>query len=1074
MPPSRYGLLAHAGLALLGCALLAGPHPHPAGASPRLVPDRAPLAFEANRGQFSSETEFVARTGAARLVLCRGAALSLLGSRSPAESRATASAAAQPMLSLCCVGADPSVRASGVDPLPGKSNYLFGRDPRRWRRNVPNFRSVRYDAVYPGIDLVCYGRQRQLEYDFVVAPGADPDLIKMEFRSAGTVALAPSGELRIHTPEGELCQEKPFAYQEIGGDRRPVVCDYAVSRPRPAAEGEAVTFGFRLGTYDRTRPLVIDPVLVYSSFIAGIGADPTGVAVDPEGNTYVVGFTSSDHFAITVGAFRRVPEYSGNDLFVSKLSPDGTTYAYSTYFGGRYEDEGLGIAVDSEGRAYVCGNTQSPDFPTTADGYRPERYPQVTWGNEDAFLTRLSADGSSLSYSTYLGGTGSDLAWGVAVTADDVAYVAGATDSVDLLTTTSALSHNLRGGSEGWIVGVAPNGASLTYASYLGGASDDNIRAVSVDSHGLPCVVGTTISDDFPVTDGSTAEGESAYVARIDPSRPQPVFSTLLGGSSSKGYAVVCGPGDRVYAAGEASGSFPTTPGAFQSGGDGWDAFVVCLSGDGARRFSATLGGSRRDTALGIAVDPAGTAYVTGWTYSRDFPVKNPLQPYFGTLSDAFVTAIEASGALLVFSTTLGGYASDAGRAIALATGGDVMVIGKTDQASYFPTTANSVEPAPPPADAGFVVRIRPDPADGSTLLLASAISGTEADLTWSANPAATSYAVERAQEGDSFTRVGEVAAGTTRFRDTGLQPEGHYLYRLRVTLGSGRVYHTDRVSVVSAAAPQALCVFSPDGSRVELAWEDRSAVETGYRIERAVRYEHYTPIGTAPAGSTSFVDTTTRGDWIYYYRVRAMTGSGLSAPSDPAVVATLSSPVLGAAGLDASAVALGCWSEFTAFDVVQPMVEYERRTEGGPFTRAGVAPLFVDYVDTELQPNTEYYYRARILTDVSASAFSNEVNAPLAPSEVTARALVTPALGVRLTWKDNSSTETGFYIERKQAEEPESYYRRIATVGANVTSYLDTPLTLGTGYTYRIRGFNEFARGHHSEEVSVPAVQVP
>src|SRR5439155_646519 len=325
--------------------------------------------------------------------------------------------------------AHPAPLVSGLEELPGRANYFIGNDPAQWRTNVPTYAKVHYREVYPGIDLVYYGNQRQLEYDFIVAPGADPQSIVLDFQGADRVEVNAKGELVLHTAVGSIRQQKPIIYQEIDGVRREIAGGYVLQGTNQV--------GFQVPAHDRSRPLVIDPVLAYSTYLGG-SVEETGVdiAVDADGNAYVTGNVSSFNFPTTAGAFQTTcaadPRFC-HDVAVTKLNPTGSALVYSTYLGGSDLESGTGIAVDATGSAYVTGQTWSTNFPTTAGAF------QTTYGgNVDGFVTKLDAAGSALVYSTYLGSSGGDTNIGIAVDTAGNAYVSGSTDSTSFPTTGGA------------------------------------------------------------------------------------------------------------------------------------------------------------------------------------------------------------------------------------------------------------------------------------------------------------------------------------------------------------------------------------------------------------------------------------------------------------------------------------------------------------------------------------------------------------------------------------------------------------------------------------------------------------
>src|SRR5882672_3973814 len=363
---------------------------------------KLPLHFEANRGQADKAVRFLSHGAGYSLYLTADEAVLVL-SKPAADAKRVA-------LRMNLVGAARTPAVSGIDELPGKANYLIGKDQSKWRRNVPTYARVRYREVYPGIDLVYYGNQRRLEYDFVVAPGADPSKIVLGFKGAEKLAIDAEGDLVLHTSSGDLRQHKPIIYQNVDGVRREIDGSYV--------RKGAGRIGFKLAAYDRTQPLVIDPVLSYSTFLGGsAGEGIAGIAVDTTGAAYIAGSTGSADFPATAGAFDTSFNGGSSDVYVVKLNAAGSALVYSTFLGGSAGDSAAGIAVDATGAVYVAGSTSSSDFPTTAGAFDTSFNGGNPFSSADVFVAKLDAAGSTLVYSTFLGGSGNETSGGVAVDA---------------------------------------------------------------------------------------------------------------------------------------------------------------------------------------------------------------------------------------------------------------------------------------------------------------------------------------------------------------------------------------------------------------------------------------------------------------------------------------------------------------------------------------------------------------------------------------------------------------------------------------------------------------------------------
>ena len=736
-------------MTVVSCFLMAGitlaEEAHKISATPSVVKPRLheaygklPLSFEANQGQLDSQVKFLSRGRGYSLFLTpTGAVLALRksegdrGKDNSALARRTERVQATKfidtaVLRMHLLGANPEPKIAGREELPGKANYFVGNDPAKWRANVPTYARVHYEAIYPGIDLVYYGTQRQLEYDFVVSSGADPKAITLAFEGVDGVAIDALGDLVLRADGSEVRLRKPVVYQQHDGQRAVIPTRYVLK-----AEGQVA---FEVAAYDATRPLIIDPVLVYSTYLGGSEEDDGfGIAVDAAGNAYVTGKTRSTDFPKTPGA--RQPTFGGGsaDAFVTKLDTTKTgpdSLVYSTYLGGNGEDIGYGIAVDADGSAYVTGVTGSTNFPTLGAFQRTFR------GDFDAFVTKLDLTGVLL-YSTYLGGSGFDEGFGIAVDASGNAYVTGLTVSnlsstrPGFPTTPGAYQPTFGGGFGNAFVtklDTTKTGlASLVYSTYLGGAIFDEGFGIAVDAAGNAYVTGETQSTNFPTTPGAfqpTFGGGSAdaFVTKLDATGSSLVYSTYLGGSGGEGSpagapgssGIAVDAAGNAYVTGETrSTNFPTTPGALQPtfGGGSADAFVTKLNPTGsALVYSTYLGGSSDDSGAAIAVDASGNAYVTGSTQSSDFPTTvGAFQPGLGGFVDAFVTKLDPTGAALLYSTYLGGSGFDSiiGTGIAQDAAGNAYVTGLTDSSNSLPTTVGAFQAASGGGFDAFVAKLR-------------------------------------------------------------------------------------------------------------------------------------------------------------------------------------------------------------------------------------------------------------------------------------------------------------------------------------------------------------------------------
>ena len=685
-----------------------------------------PLSFELNKGQTDEAVKFLARSSGYTLFLTSNEAVLRFQNQQKSSEAST--------LRLSLNDANPKPRVDGVSELPGKTNYFLGDDPKKWRTEIPTYAKVKYQSIYPGVDLVYYSTMgRQLEYDFVVNVGADPGQIKLGFEGPEHIDLV-DGDLVLKTEGREMRMHKPVVYQENNGNREFIAAQYTLNGEREVT--------FDIGTYDKARELVIDPVLAYSTFLGGTGED-TGIeiAVNAHGNAFVTGLTTSLDFP-TKPPGARFGSQGGSDVFITKFNAAGSQLIYSTYLGGSnnenfYDDLELpgvaygGIALDSQGSAYVTGSTRSADFPHTGGAYQ-----QTLKGLSDTFVTKLNPTGNTLLYSTFLGQNGvnaADGGQGIAVDIDGQAYITGF-DYSGGLTVSGFANHS--SGCDAYVAKLNPNGSNLVYATYCGGDSCNLGWYIAVDQNQNAFVSGETSSTNFPTTPGafdptcgtdgqcndtgagriadffvtkvdtkltgptslrystylggsgeervtyngsiavnSTGEfiyvtgltasmdfsrrnpaqplsggGADAFITKFDISLPlktglnQLVYSTYLGGPGTEiGTGIAADVDGNAYVSGSSGGTFPSTegqPGCIDPG-----VFVAKFTATGHKQFAMCISGLGQDTGLDIAIDPAGCAYVTGFTESNNYPTVKAFQTLFAggtgaTPSDAFVTKL--------------------------------------------------------------------------------------------------------------------------------------------------------------------------------------------------------------------------------------------------------------------------------------------------------------------------------------------------------------------------------------------------------------------------------------------------
>ncbi len=624
-----------------------------------------PLSFEANHGQANPEVKFISRGRGYTLLLApTEAVLSLSGASARKSSEVSLAAhkiterlAERPsgaVLRMRLLNANPEPQVRGIDNLPGKTNYFIGNDPDNWRTGVPNYAKVEYEEIYPGVNLVYYGNQQQLEYDFVVAPGADPGVIKLGFEGARQMRLDAEGDLVLRTSGGEIRQRRPIIYQVVDGNRQEVSGSYVLK--------SNYQVGFQVGNYDADKPLVIDPVLAYSTYFGGSAGET--ITVDSYGYAYVIGNVSTGLPNLsTPNAYKAAFIGGDSDAFVMKLNTTGSALVYSTYLGGEAADGGSEIVVNSSGDAYLMGLTKSTDFPKV----NPLQ-PAYGGGNTDCYVAKLNAAGSALLYSTYLGGSEGDLPSGLAVDSSGDIYITGGTSSPNF-PLASPLQATLAGRNDIFVAKLNAAGSTLLYSTYLGGGGAEGGCGIAVDSLGNAYVAGTTESTNFPTVNpyqptsrgggGSPILSGDCFVAKLNATGSALIYSTYLGGSGNEiCLSLAVDSSGNAYVTGETDSTDFPMANSFRAtfNGGSSDVFVTKLNTAGsALVYSTYLGGIGNDDGNAIAVDAAGNAYVTGFTESANFPTVNPLQSALNGVVDAFVIKLNTTGSAAAYSTYLGG-----------------------------------------------------------------------------------------------------------------------------------------------------------------------------------------------------------------------------------------------------------------------------------------------------------------------------------------------------------------------------------------------------------------------------------
>lgn len=739
-----------------------------AGRTSRIVASMGslPLAFEANHGQTNPQVKFLARANGYTLFLTAHDTVFALHSSSQPPTRFTHKTGTSQTtqdrtaaIHMNLVGGNPDSSVTAGDQLPSRSNYFIGNDRRQWHTNVPQYERVSFREAYPGVSLAYYGEQKHLEFDFIVAPGASPAPIRLGISGANRISTDNSGNLILASSAGNVLLHKPVAYQQKDGERHPVDANFTLHAHHQVS--------FALGNYDHSRELVIDPSVSYSTYLGGTAEDDgNAIAVDANGNAWVTGQTKSTDFPTKNPLANHTANKGGFDVFISEFSPTGSLL-YSTYIGGTADDSGNAIAVTSSG-VFVAGGTKSTDFPVQGG------VQSTLKGPTNAFVLELSSTGSTLMYSTYLGGTGNDVASGLAVDKSGNAYVVGSTTSTDF-PTHSPLPNETAGG---FVTELNSSGNAFVYSTYLGAGSSDFASAIAVDSSGNAYVTGATQNSSFVTTPPGVVQPTcgtlpncngglyDAFVTVIKPLAAGLVYSTFLGGESKdEGLGIAIDSSGDAYVTGVTTSTlFPLgVARLYPSLKGSSDAFVSELNPTGTQLLNSTyLGGSGNDEGLAIAVDGHQNAYITGVTGSTDFPTANPTQAANSGQNDAFVTEFSTGGSSLAFSTYLGGSLNEdtstssgggslAGIAVDSA-GANIYVTGSTSSTD-FPTAAAAQTSSHLNGDA-FVVKYSSSGSGANFTITNGALTPT------SGHPGASASATITVTSQNSFT--GTVALACT------------------------------------------------------------------------------------------------------------------------------------------------------------------------------------------------------------------------------------------------------------------------------------------------------------------------
>jgi hypothetical protein len=942
--PLNFLARAFAAFAMLGAmtgTTLAAPFDHAAATSKVNTPaarvdrdfGKVPLSFEANQGQTDAKVQFLSRGQGYALFLTPGEAVLELQKSVGKKADAAKTLSAPSVLRMTLVGGNAKAAVAGERPLPGTSNYFIGNDSSKWKTALPTYQRVAYSAVYPGVDLVYYGNQRQLEYDFVVAPGADAAKIALQFTGA-TPVIDKAGDLVLSVQGEEARFHKPVVYQ-LDGDRK-----VSVAGSYQIADGKV---GFSLGTYDHSKRLVIDPILSYLTYIGGSGSDLiNSIAVDSAGSVYIVGTTSSADFPVKNAYTATNPDTIAAattplTMFVSKFNPTGTALVYSTYLGGSEFTYGNGVAVDSSGNAYVVGNTTYGTYPVTAGAYQTlcgAEFDQTTGkrkngctgagqGDVGGVLTKLNPTGTALVYSTYYSGDNYNVINAVAVDSSGQAYVTGSTNTYNysgvpagvlgdqcLPTTAGAVqtceADSTGGGTRnfGFVAKFDEAGANLLYGSLLGpttsAQSTTKGNAIAVDAASFAYIGGVTNNNLYTTTGAyqaavsPNATGARAFAAKFDTVGKKIVYSTYVTGTDANSNVGEAVTGIAADAAGNAylggytgDHSFPTTAGAYQTQTQSTNAplgFVTKLNPSGSAPVWSTIFGNAVGTGVnsggnayiyGLTLGPDGSVYFAGQTSGGGLPTVNPL--FSVSNGFGFVSRLSADGTNLLFSTPFGdsiGY-SDILYGVAVDGSGNIYFAGQTN-GNALPVTPGAFQTTnkgPIGSNyfyTGLVGKIAPFATTTTALTLPTGTITAGQSVTFSAKVTG--------QTGSTGTPTGTVTllSGSTTLGTGTLDSTATATYTATslnaTTYNVTASYAGDTAFSASVSAAQSL-VVTPVSATVTLTAPATATVGSSVTLSVAVTGPPGTPTGTVTfKDGTTTLGTATLASGAATYKTSALT----------------------------------------------------------------------------------------------------------------------------------------------------------------------------------------------------------
>lgn len=1065
-----------------------------------------PLRFEKNCGQTAKQVKFAARGGGYTLFLTPQEAVLALRSGGPAAGTAKLRTAPErpqrgAVLRMKLQGANPAPEVTGTDPLACRVSYLLGNDPSRWRSNIPTYAGVRYRQVYPGIDAVYYGREGALEYDFQVAPGANPDAIRCVVRGAERMAVDGKGDLVLRAGGGELRQPLPTAYQEVDGRRTRVEARYAL-----CGDG---AFGFKLGEYDRSRPLIIDPQVNWGTYFGRGGEDAYAVS-----QSVIAGRASSTLLPTTTGAFQ-AGNAGGYDAFIAEFNPGGSQLLYCTYLGGGGNDVIYGMQTDyfSTNQVWVVGGTSSTNFPLTASA-RQRVYGQ---GARDGFvaavvLGQTDVPRQQLVYSSYLGGSGDDVAAAIAMDGQANLYVSGTTGSSDFPRLNAAQASYGGGTSDAFLAKFGPGAGSLTYSTFVGGTGNDFGNAVAADNNGNAYVAGQA-GTGFP---GASPSPTGAFMARFNATGGAVNRKVLGGNGTDTANGIALDFNGHIYLAGSTtSTTFPVMNPIIAGSGPpyyygnalhgGQDAFLTVINDSDLQvPFSTYFGGSGGDTANCLSLSGLpGHVYIGGSTSSSDLPRGYDTAGSYAGGGDGMVALIDTTSSQLCGTSTsliaagyYGGQGGDViyamnGLLVAGTTSSQGGITGGTPYQGTLLGGSNAFL-----ASLSFVPPMPTLPAPVITSVTGSANLAYN-DVNWTYNGPTTGVILELHRYDDCFEPQEKVIytasalSGVTNytFRDYGsggfgFSPLVTYTYFVvavgcNVRSPNSNLYPFKEPNT-APSAPTGLAVVNFGTNFASLWWNDNSTNEDYFTVERQENGGAFHVVASPSRASTlpctgvfTWTDTTLTSGVTYSYRVRAhstFNGGTFSAYSNTVTFTTAGVPAaptnLLAYAVSNHEVSL-LWNDNSSNE---DKFYIERSLDGINFALYDLVDANVaSYTDVNAPVNAPVSYRVRAHNSLGFSAYSNIASAnttvPGTPYNLTAT--VVSESEIQLQW--TLGTPPGNSVAVERANTVNGVVNRVTLIVTQfaAVSYSDHTVQPGIIYTYRVKAYNGYLGSGYSNEAS-------